>query len=306
LESTNGTFVNGIRVQGECEVSDGDLVQFAEMVFRISRQNTRADSHTVQGDAGERALALIQFDRLIEQRDVMPFFQPIVSLQNSKPIGYEILARSRLYGLTEPKAMFHAAAILEMEAELSRIFREEGAKTGCSLPGRPLLFLNTHPKELDDDETLIYSMRELRDAHPNQPLVLEIHEAAIARPTQMRTLRAALADMDIRLAYDDFGAGQARLLELIEVPPDYLKFDLKFMRGIEKAPEQQHKMLQGFVRMVRETGIAALAEGVETTAADNICRQIGFDFAQGYLYGRPSVASKFKPKSPAEGTDRPA
>jgi EAL domain-containing protein (putative c-di-GMP-specific phosphodiesterase class I) len=234
---------------------------------------------------------------------VIPFFQPIMSLRDSKRIGFEILARSRLYGLTEPKSMFHAAAILQLESELSRIFREEGAKVGSTLPDAPLLFLNTHPKELDDDETLIFSMRELRDAYPNQPMVLEIHEAAIAKPTQMRVLKAAMAEMDVRLAYDDFGAGQARLLELIEVPPDYLKFDLKFMRGIEKAPEQQHKMLQGFVRMVRETGIAALAEGVETTAADTICRQIGFDYAQGYLYGRPAVANKFTSQGGADDTD---
>jgi len=303
LGSTNGTFVNGIRVQGDCEVDDGDLIQFAEAVFRVCRQASVTESRTLQGDAGDRALALIQFDRLIEQRDVIPFFQPIVSLAENEPMGFEILARSRLYGLTEPKAMFHAAAILDLEGELSRIFREEGARLAKVLPKTAFIFMNTHPKELQDTETLIYSMRELRETYPDQRLVLEIHEASISSPTQMRTIKAALADMDIRLAYDDFGAGQARLAELIDVPPDYLKFDLKFMRDIEKASLQRHKMLQNFIQAVRDAGVVALAEGVETAAADQICRKIGFDLAQGFHYGRPAVAEKYVQR-PSGDTDR--
>ncbi|MEM1303495.1 MAG: FHA domain-containing protein, partial [Planctomycetota bacterium] len=36
LGSTNGTFVNGVRIEGECAVNHGDLVQFAQIVFRAS------------------------------------------------------------------------------------------------------------------------------------------------------------------------------------------------------------------------------------------------------------------------------
>src|SRR3990172_8829951 len=36
--STNGTYVNGIRVQGGCVVNHGDLLQFGHVVFRITKQ----------------------------------------------------------------------------------------------------------------------------------------------------------------------------------------------------------------------------------------------------------------------------
>jgi EAL domain-containing protein (putative c-di-GMP-specific phosphodiesterase class I) len=52
-------------------------------------------------------------------------------------------------------------------------------------------------------------------------------------------------------------------------------------------------MLRDFVRGVREAGIVALAEGVETEAADAICRDIGFDLVQGYFYGRPAVVDQY-------------
>ena len=42
------------------------------------------------------------------------------------------------------------------------------------------------------------------------------------------------------------------------------------------------------MQMVRNLGITSLAEGVETEAEDDACRQMGFELGQGYLYGRPA------------------
>ncbi len=59
----------------------------------------------------------------------------------------------------------------------------------------------------------------------------------------MRTLRAQLRDLNIGVAYDDFGAGQTRLSELVEAPPDYLKFDMSMIRRIDQAPTERQRML---------------------------------------------------------------
>ena len=104
----------------------------------------------------------------------------------------------------------------------------------------------------------------------------------------MRKLREALDGLSIQLAYDDFGAGQARLVDLIEVPPDYLKFDICLVRDIHKAGEPRRQMLETLVRMAHDLGVAVLAEGVECQAEGDVCSQLGFDFAQGYHYGKPA------------------
>ena len=52
----------------------------------------------------------------------------------------------------------------------------------------------------------------------------------------MRHLRRSLKDLAIGMAYDDFGAGQARLIELTEVPPDVLKFDIALTKDVHRAP----------------------------------------------------------------------
>ena len=295
MNSTNGTFVNGVRIQEPCKVKHGDLIQIAQIVFRVKFEIGISDSKTIQDDAADRALALIQFDKLMTERAVAPHVQPIIEMKSRDTIGFEILGRSRLFGLTSPKAMFTAAAVLDLEAELSRILRYEGIRHSMQLADDPLLFLNTHPAEMAEPGLLLFSLRELREFAPDSRIILEIHEAAITRLDQMSDLRMTLTDLKIGLAYDDFGAGQARLLELAEVPPDYLKFDINLVRGIHDASADRQRMLGTLVQMVRDMGIAALAEGIETQEEHDFCKQLGFDFAQGFLYGKPALPKTFAP-----------
>jgi len=293
LGSTNGTFVNGARLDGECILRSGDLLQFAEVVFRVGLDRGQVDAKTMAGDSSDRALALIQFDKLMSERAVLPHFQPIVDYRNGEVVGYEILGRSRLFGLATPHAMFSAAAVLDMESELSRLMRAEGMYCSASLPRDPLLFVNTHPAELAEQGVLEFSLRELRELAPQARIVLEIHEAAVTCVQQMREMRALLNELNMGLAYDDFGAGQARLVELGEAPPDYLKFDIELIHDIDQASPERQRMLASLVNIVGELGIASLAEGVETAAEHEICTQMGFKFGQGFHYGKPALASAF-------------
>lgn len=290
--STNGTFVNGTRVQERCVVNHGDLIQFAQIVFRVSRCAAATTSATVENDSADRALALIQFDKLMTERAVVPHFQPLVTIDDRTTIGYEVLGRSRLFGLSDPQTMFMAAAVLNLESELSRIFRVEGIREGMPLPSQHLLFVNTHPAEISDLELLEFSLRELRELAPNRPIVLEIHEATATKTTEMRELRAALTDLNMGLAYDDFGAGQARLVELVDVPPDYLKFDMKLVQGLGAASADRQTMVQRLVQMTSDLGIQPLAEGIELEEDHEVCRQLGFTCAQGFLYGKPATAKR--------------
>jgi EAL domain-containing protein (putative c-di-GMP-specific phosphodiesterase class I) len=289
LGSTNGTSVNGIRIVEPCAVHHGDLLQFGQVVFRVTKKQKESILQTIQDDSCDRALALIQFDQLLTERAVVPHFQPIVDMQDGRVFGYEVLGRSRLFGLNDPRSMFAAAKVLNMEGELSRILREEGVRHGQVLPEDHVLFVNTHPAEMDDIELLVHSLHELRTLEPTRPLVLEIHEAAVTSCAAMSQLGAALGKLSIGLAYDDFGAGQARLVELVEVRPDYLKFDMQLVQHLESAAPERQKMLSSLVQMVRDLKIRPLAEGIETIGDHEICRRMGFDCAQGYLYGHPAL-----------------
>jgi EAL domain-containing protein (putative c-di-GMP-specific phosphodiesterase class I) len=143
------------------------------------------------------------------------------------------------------------------------------------------------------EDGLIESMRDIRKLRPAQPITLEIHEASITDIDQMMDLRAALQEIDIRLAYDDFGAGQARLVELIKVQPHYLKFDIALIRNIDQASPRQQQLVSTLVAMVRDLDVIPLAEGIETEGEAAVCTELGFELAQGYFYGKPAPGSRF-------------
>jgi EAL domain-containing protein (putative c-di-GMP-specific phosphodiesterase class I) len=132
---------------------------------------------------------------------------------------------------------------------------------------------------------------------------LEIHEAAVTCVKQMREMRALLNELNMGLAYDDFGAGQARIVELGEAPPDYLKFDIELIRDIDHASPERQRMLASLVNIVGDLGIASLAEGVETAAEHETCLQMGFNFGQGFHYGKPALASAFATSRVADEPD---
>jgi EAL domain-containing protein (putative c-di-GMP-specific phosphodiesterase class I) len=300
LNSTNGTYVNGERLTTSTRLHPGDILQFATMAFRVSRtEHFSEDSNevgTIHEDTFDQAMAMVQLERLISDRSVVPFFQPILRIDDSStPLtGYEVLGRSQVSGLSSPQEMFKTASQLSLETELSRVFRLQGLELSQAFAPNVSLFLNTHPAELLGSE-LVPSLRELRDEAPKRPMVLEIHEAAVTNPDMICALRDELNDLDMKLAFDDFGAGQARLLELADVRPDYIKFDMKLVQGIHQAPASRQQVVALLVRMVNELGIIPIAEGVEKEEEHMALCQMGVQMGQGFYYGRPGSIDDYVP-----------
>jgi EAL domain-containing protein (putative c-di-GMP-specific phosphodiesterase class I) len=291
LNSTNGTYVNGKRITSDTLLKEGDFVRFADMEFRVGKEIAKNADRTLETVDHGGLGVLGQFDRLINERCIVPFFQPVVAFDDENAnghntFGYEVLARSTLKGLENPTEMFSTAARLNLEEKLSAVCRMVGVLAARELEGQPRIFVNTHPAECLTTGVLP-SLRELRVLVPTQPITLELHEATITDPRSMLELRAQLNDLDISLAYDDFGAGQSRLIDLVQVPPDYLKFDIHMIRDIHRATPAKRQLVKTLVDLVRDFHIAALAEGIECREEMEVCRELGFEYAQGYYFGKP-------------------
>lgn len=290
LGSTNGTYVNGERLVSDRCVKEGDLIQFSNMVFRLKTESDAGAAKTLLGDNCEEALALIQFDRLVNEDALTPAYQPIVRSSDLSIVAYEVLGRSPVFGLKTAEQMFRAAAQLNLEAELSRQCRHAGLRMFPFHAQACGLYLNTHPVELKDVDSLVESLTVARREFPASRITLEIHEGAITDPHMMRRIRDALRDLDVQVAYDDFGCGQARLIELMEVPPDVLKFDMKLTRDLHLATPHRRQILKSLVTMIRDAGIQALAEGMESVEESEACLEVGFDLHQGFFYGEPKLS----------------
>ncbi len=300
LGSTNGTFLNHGRID-DSALAEGDILHFADFEFRLrhstsleaqvtaaEESNTatlrRAELPTHRLEAGTRELR-----ELLREGLVGVVFQPIKRLSRDTVFALEALGRGRHPLLPEsPAELFKVAESIGAEAELSRLFRRRAVELVSTLADPPPLFLNTHPVELARPG-LVDSLEELRALAPGLDLALEIHESVLTRPSAIRELREVLLERNIALAYDDFGAGQSRLLELAEAPPHYLKFDRRFVSGIDHEPQSaRRRLLQSLVGLARDLNdVSTIAEGIETAGELDACREIGFTYGQGYALGRP-------------------
>jgi EAL domain-containing protein (putative c-di-GMP-specific phosphodiesterase class I) len=161
-------------------------------------------------------------------------YQPIIRLTDQVIQGFEVLARVDITSLpNDASKLFLLAKRLCAEQKLSRLFWVQDVRLAAKLPNRTLLFVNIHPSELVDPD-LVRTLEKAQAEVTNLRIVVEIHEDSVVNLDWMGRFKNDLGAAGIELAYDDFGAGEGRLSELAEVPPDYLKFDRRLIVNLDR------------------------------------------------------------------------
>lgn len=294
LGSTNGTYVNRERLSEPRRVQHGDIIHLADMEFRVIEQDLREGNDAMGSTrigistlSSKLPAGAREFQQLMLKAQVTGVFQPIVD-RDVNLHAYELLGRGANADLPDaPGPLFRLAESLDLEVAFSELLRSTGLAIAADKAPDALHFFNIHPLEMKQPGRLMQTLEQFRNLHPRLKCVLEVHEGAVTDAEEMRNIRSLLTDMNIGLAYDDFGAGQARLVELTEVPPDYVKFDMALIRDLDQASNAKRDMIKLLVNFVRDLGIQALAEGIAREGEADICHELGFDLFQGFYFGTP-------------------
>ena len=297
LGSTNGTFINRRRIKEAELLEAGDEVKFGKSEFVIRNLESFAidsgNATCVLDPSEDLVQPLTDYEQpllqLLHERAVVPHFQPIIRLSDLEVLGYEVLGRTTESKLPSDIAeLFDIASHLGYAADLSAMIREAGLHVAEEELKGQWLFVNVHPIEVHTMKEWVSSLSHFHEATSANRIILEINEKAAMKDEVMRGLRTSLSDLGIGLAYDDFGVGHTRLVELAKSPPDFLKFDMSLTQQIHLAPKRLHQMVSTFVKAARDLGIATIAEGIECSEEHETCRQLGYDYGQVYLFGRPA------------------
>ncbi|HCP63612.1 MAG TPA: mmoS [Hyphomonadaceae bacterium] len=158
--------------------------------------------------------------------------------------------------------------------------------------------LNVSPLELID-ENFVGDLKELFAETGYNParVVLEVTETAfLGDPDRVRQLFAQLKSMGCKLALDDFGVGYSSLTSLHRFPFDKIKIDREFVTSLDLDPKTSREALaiiQAVSSIGRALGREVVAEGVETATQHAVLKAAGVHTLQGYLFGKPMVASEF-------------
>ena len=211
-----------------------------------------------------------------------PVFQPIVDLETREAVGYEAL--TRFESGQRPDQCFADAWSVGLGAELELATLAAAVAKGKELPAGRWLDLNVSPRLLADPERLSEVLWAAE-----RPLVLEIteHEEIGDYPAVRDAIRAL--GKDVRVAVDDAGAGVANFGHIIDLHPDFVKLDLGLVRRVNANMGRQ-ALVVGMRHFSRSAGCRLVAEGVETEAEASTLDELGVEFGQGYLFGRPAPA----------------
>jgi len=218
---------------------------------------------------------------MVDTGEVGIAFQPIVEVHRRRLHAYEALARRKTDVFASTPEMFEAAVQAGRVAELGRLHRDQAVRN-CT--GHPL-FVNIDPHEFDYGWLVRPDDPIFRHRHP---VTVEITESVpIKYFSQCHSVLAEIRRKGISLAIDDLGAGFSNLKYISDLEPEIVKLDRDLIAGIQ-IDSRQYRLLESIIRLCHEMEAQVIAEGIETESELRAVIELGVDFAQGYVFGRPA------------------
>ncbi len=260
---------------------------------------------TMHGRAVNRLELENDLRRAIERNEFVVHYQPIVNLQTGAVWGIEALVRWEHpeRGLLDPDEFVPVAEESGLVVPMGELVLEEACRRAVEwqreFPRTPPLAMsvNLSGRQLrrpDLHEIIGQALKE--SGLPASSLGLDITETVYISALDANTAALdRLKALGIRISLDDFGSGYSSLSYLKQLPADIIKIDKFFTKGLGVEVEDT-AIVQTVVDLAHILGMEVIAEGVETEEQETLLREMGCDFAQGYLFARPlppEAASKF-------------
>lgn len=293
---------------GMAEVAGGDGVDEvlgrADLARRRARQVGRNRIEWYDMYVEEQLVRRLDLERelpgAVERGELDVVYQPVLALSDGQPVGVEALVRwrSRLLGTVLPAELIPVAEALSVMGEIGQWMRTAACRqlASWSREGHELwLAVNVTPGELAAPEFLTgLQMSLVSQGIAPDRLVVEVAQPRVA--AHLPALMAPLAELrrqGVRVALDDFGAGQASLAQLRRLPLDMLKIDRALLADLNKQHGGHSRpMIDVVVGLGRRLGLEIVAEGLESTAQVEQARSAGCRYGQGYALSRPAPAER--------------
>jgi len=247
----------------------------------------KAHEESLQRDA-DKLLWIGRIREALEEDRFMLYAQPIIDLGSGAIVQRELLLRLREPdgNVVGPGAYLDIAEQYGLIGEIDRWVIRRGVEIAAT--GLPVE-INISGCSIGDPDLLAHIERCLQDsgADPTS-LVFEITETALVQDeAAARVFATHLRQLGCKLALDDFGTGYGGFTHLKQLPMDYLKVDIEFVRDLASDPASRH-VVEAVVALSRAFGLRTVAEGVEDEPTLGLLRELGVDFAQGYHIARPA------------------
>jgi diguanylate cyclase (GGDEF)-like protein len=282
-----------------------ELLRCAEAALEtaIQQKQPQALFERASDEAQRRALQLgADLPLAVESGQLHLVYQPKFRMADRSPRGVEVLLRWRHpeFGNVSPAEFIPIAERTGASALVTRWVLRAALTQLAAWQRQDIhieLSVNLSAADIADPGMLEFILDQLRDARlAASALVLEITEGVLLHEPEAATRNMELLRVaGVRFSIDDFGTGYSSLSQLRQLAADELKIDQSFVRSLEHGPEHV-AVIRAIIDLGQGLGLRTVAEGVETEAQSRVLAELGCDYVQGYLTGKPQAAADLTPQ----------
>ena len=236
-------------------------------------------------------------------------FQPIVDLVDGQLVGHEALLRATDDRGRELPAseLFGAAAAGGWTNALDRIGREVAIRDAAPWLDHGLLFINFVPTSVYRPELCLASTTAAADRHgiDLRQVVFEVVETdRTDDPMHLTTVIEHYRSRGARIALDDVGSGYSSLNLVARLRPDIVKLDMELVQALPDPAAVA--IVRAIIDLSRGIDATVIAEGLETEEQRRVAQDLGADWGQGWLFGRPQLPADLDLAAARSATPAPA
>lgn len=241
----------------------------------------------------------------LENKEFKVYLQPKIDLKTHRLAGAEALVRwVRPDGSILPPAAFISLFedngfcakldlyMFEAVCQCLTFWKEQGIK---EIP----ISVN-QSKVAVYGEHYIETIQGLLEKYqvPSSLITIEILESmAMSDTADFNKILDALHKIGFKVSMDDFGSGYSSLNVLGKIDIDEMKIDKDFLKEVsEKKDSKSVMIMEEMIQLSKKLNLKTVVEGVETKENEEMIRQFGCDYAQGYYYSKPIPVDEFVQK----------
>lgn len=184
---------------------------------------------------------------------------------------------------------FGVARDLSLLEKIDRAIVKHAIQFLQQSPTSSPLSLNLSNQALAEQSFIDWLLNTLEHSGVPERLSIEINETAILTHMEsIKTLRQALAELNIQFGVDNFGTHPNGFSYLYALRPDYLKIDGSLVRQIDHSDEDRF-FVSSLISVAHSLEIQTYAEHVERESQRLELARMQIDGTQGYLHGMPST-----------------
>lgn len=251
---------------------------------------------TTRGIATQQLRLSHDIAEALREEQFEMFYQPICDLSSGRLAGFEALIRWHhpVDGLISPMDFLWVAEQTGQIREIGLWTLQRACLDWPTLRSRinrqkPFVSVNLSPSQLTGDG-FVDEVRNIVSRHqmPAPELKLELTETVIINnPELALQLLSKLTESGSTLALDDFGTGHSGLDALHRYPIGTMKIDRAFVSQMLASP-QSAKIVRASIELAHSLKMDVVAEGIETEDERLALLELGCDFGQGWLFGKPA------------------